>query len=65
MNQNYKCIIKCVDFHGCFENFKRVTKVNVMIYIYYNNKITQNATVLYTINSMFKKIQYIKSIITY
>ena len=46
----YKCIIRCVDFHGYFENFKRVTKVNVMIYIYYNNKITQNATVLYTIN---------------
>ena len=47
---NYKCIIRCVDFHECFENFKRVKKVNVMIYIYYNNKITQNATVLYTIN---------------
>ena len=31
-----------------------------MIYIYYNNKITQNATVLYTINSMFKKFQYKK-----
>ena len=33
-----------------------------MPYIY-NNKITQNATVLYTINSMFKKIQYKKSLI--
>ena len=31
-----------------------------MIYIYYNNKITQNATVLYTINSMFKMFQYKK-----
>ena len=33
-----------------------------MIYIYYSNKITQNTTVLYTINSMFKKFQYKKKV---